>query len=297
MMPPRSRGGAGEIAGIPATTSTGARRPACSSAPASASTPIWPRRPAVGRRVEQLGGALSIIANWLSYILTCAGRRSPWTLRVLVAGRAASGLPEFADAGPRRPPPAGGICCCRRRSSAASTSPVFRPRRGLPPFDADADGSGSEVRAAAWWCLGAQRRVARRQPAVGGDPRIGEPGRLVQRSAGAQPGRADGGAALGVCLQRRAAAGSGLYRNASAPAPCSAIRSRRGRSHRLGRGPRTGRRAAAARRAEDQHRSPEAAAGISVHQSGAGGGPGNHPGQSALPQSQLHIPVDQLRQA
>ena len=89
------------------------------------------------------GGALSIIANRVSYFLDLRGPVGDGRHGVfVVAGGGASGVSESARRGSRIWRwPRGSICCCHRRSLAASIRPRrCRRRVGVTTFDASADG-------------------------------------------------------------------------------------------------------------------------------------------------------------
>ncbi len=240
------------------------------------------------------GGALSIIANRLSYFLDFRGpsvtvdtacsssivalHLACQSLRIgdsdvaLAAGVNLMLAPSVVRAFDQT----GALSADRRMPRVRRRRRRVHPRRGLWRRRAQAP----------------ERRRARRRSGAGGGAGLGgEPGRPVQRPAGAQPRRPDGGAALGLRQRGSAAARSRLRRGArhrnAAGRPDRSTRAR----HRAGTRSRR-RRTAADRYRQDQPRPP---GGRCRHcgsdQDRAGGARRQHPAEPALPHPQPAHPL------
>ena len=179
------------------------------------------------------GGALSIIANRLSYFLdlrgpsvavdtacssslvavhlACQSLRSGESQLAIAAGvnlllsPAVTRSFDQADA----MSPTGRLSCIRRGRGR------FRARRGLR-------GGGAQA---------AVRRTPRRGPGAGGGAWVGgQPGRPIQRADGAEPGGPDGGAARGLRQRTSCSRARSNTSKLTAPEHCWATPSRRAHS-------------------------------------------------------------------
>ena len=242
------------------------------------------------------GGAISIIANRVSYFFDLRGPSvtidtacsSSLVAIHLACQSLRSGDSELALAGGVN------LLLSPAATRSLDEAEAMSKTGQCHAFDAAADGFVRGEGCRGGGAQAAVGRPARRRPGAGGDPRFGgQPGRPLQRSDGAQPGRPDGGAARGLRRRRHRTPRGRLRRS---PRHRHAV-------GRPDRGPRTGHRAgprprrrrpAADRRGQVQPRPPGSRRRYRRVRQGSTGVAAQHDsGQPRLPEPQPAHPVRQ----